>query len=406
MKILCCPVLDLDDIPVYSYCRMKITVKHQKERNNMSEFNKCRREGRITWGDDFNSLAEVVGLFGIEDPKVLGDTSFPVPGKENMLCCFVSEKCSGGWEYKRELGPQCDARGWNETLRYAETNMSIGKQKELITSELSTPKIRLVFWRERREGQNWYKFAGVFLLNRVRTENNQFDDDNWCWYDRVDTVVECPKADWRVTTFGINEQYCWDARLHGELVKCELMDDIESEDRDGKCLGERIWPGTILRVVHNGVGPKLRCMIKSEGRDFLIPRRDFELGYFRMLGGKLGETKLVKNAAQELNARRVVVDPAMEKLERRLERKLAEYERILSKPDTRAHKRLVETILQENDESVWAFAYWDVDAGRVEFKDIPRGFLEAHAIGGSVGYHGLGHFALFDSEGNYVKLVD
>ena len=370
----------------------------------MSEFNTCRREGRITWGDDFNSLAEVVGLFGIEDPKVLGDTSFPVPGKENMLCCFVSEKCSGGWEYKRELGPQCDARGWNETLRYAETNFSIEKQTELIKSEFKAPKTRLVFWRETREGRNWYKFAGVFRLNRVQTENDQFYGDSWCWYDRVDTVAECPKADWRVSSI---DEDTMDT-MRGEFVKCELLDEVECVDKEGKHIEEkeRIWPGTILRVVESVRGVHLCCEAQGDDRRFVIPKRDLELGYFHWYWtGGIDETMIVKNAAEVKRCGRFAVRSEREKLLARIERKMVDYKKVLSQPGTLAHKRLVRALLRENDWSAWAVAYGEDDPGTVEFDRIPEGFLEAHAIGGSVGYHGLGHFALFDSDGNFVKFV-
>ena len=364
MKILCCPVLDLDDMPVYPYCRMKITIKQQKERNNMSEFNTCRREGRITWGDDFNSLAEVVGLFGIEDPNVLSGTSFPVPGKENVLCCFVSEICVGGWEYKRERGPKCDARGWDETLRYAETNFSIEKQSELIKSELKAPKTRLVFWRETREGRNWYKFAGVFKLNRVRTENDQFYGDSWCWYDRVDTVAECPKADWRVSSI---DEEAMDT-LRGELIKCELLDEVECVDKEGKHIEgkERIWPGTILRVVESVRGVHLCCEARGDDRRFVIPKRDLELGYFRWYSiGCVDETRIVKNAAEERQCGRFKVRSEREKLLARIERKMVDYKKVLSQPGTLAHKRLVRAVLRENDWSAWAVAYGEDDPGTV-----------------------------------------
>ena len=94
-----------------------------------------------------------------------------------------------------------------------------GKSEELIKSEFKAPKTRLVFWRETREGRNWYKFAGVFRLNRVQTENDQFYGDSWCWYDRVDTVAECPKADWRVSSI---DEDAMDT-MRGEFVKCELL---------------------------------------------------------------------------------------------------------------------------------------------------------------------------------------
>ena len=375
----------------------------------MSEFNKCRREGRIAWGDDFNSLAEVVGLFGIEDPKVLSGTSFSVPGKEDVLCCVLSENCAGGWQYERELGPACDSRGWNETLRYGETNYRLEEQEKLIKSELKAPKTRLVFWRERREGRNWYKFAGVFKLNRKRTEFEEFYGDSWCWYDRVDTVAECPKADWNISAHDTAKLCQLDGRLNGELVKCELLDEVACEDKEGKPLDETalIWPGTILRVVLGARGSQLRCRVQGDERYFLILRRDFELGYFRLLGRKanIDETKMVKSAALE----RCWAFPSRserEKVLERIEREMSNFRKILLQKGTAAHKRLVRAILRENDGSAWAFAYWNDDAGQVEFKDIPSGFLEAHAIGGHVEYHGLGHFALFDLEGNFVKLVD
>lgn len=78
--------------------------------------------------------------------------------------------------------------------------------------------------------RNWYKFAGVFRLNRVQTENDQFYGDSWCWYDRVDTVAECPKADWRVSSI---DEDAMDT-MRGEFVKCELLDEVECVDKEGK----------------------------------------------------------------------------------------------------------------------------------------------------------------------------
>ena len=197
--------------------------------------------------------------------------------------------------------------------------------------------------------------------------------------------------------------------LRGELIKCELLDEVECVDKEGKHIEEkeRIWPGTILRVVESVRGVHLCCEARGDDRRFVIPKRDLELGYFRWYSiGCVDETRIVKNAAEEKQCGRFKVRSEREKLLARIERKMVDYKRVLSQPGTLAHKRLVRAVLRENDWSAWAFAYGEDDPGTVEFDLIPEGFLEAHAIGGSVGYHGLGHFALFDSDGNYVKLVN
>ena len=62
----------------------------------MSEFNSCLRSGKVSFGDDLHSVAEVTHLFGVMATKLPYHNWFNVPGKENTIACLLSEDGGDG----------------------------------------------------------------------------------------------------------------------------------------------------------------------------------------------------------------------------------------------------------------------------------------------------------------------
>ena len=57
----------------------------------MSKFNSCLRNGHVSFGDDFDTVAEVSHLHGLEATKLPYHTSFNIPGKKNTIAWLPSE---------------------------------------------------------------------------------------------------------------------------------------------------------------------------------------------------------------------------------------------------------------------------------------------------------------------------
>lgn len=62
----------------------------------MSEFNQARREGKVKFGYDFSTLAEVTHLWGLSATKLPYRISFKIPGRKDAICLFLSENGGGG----------------------------------------------------------------------------------------------------------------------------------------------------------------------------------------------------------------------------------------------------------------------------------------------------------------------
>ena len=120
----------------------------------MSEFNSCLRSGKVSFGDDLCSVAEVTHLFRVKATKLPYHNWFTVPGKENTIACLLSENGGDGWQNARKIGPMCDKRGWNEILVIEEFNKDSEKTAARIADELARPLTRYVFWREQRLRMN------------------------------------------------------------------------------------------------------------------------------------------------------------------------------------------------------------------------------------------------------------
>ena len=88
----------------------------------MSKFNSCLRSGRVSFGDDLNTVAEVTHLFGMDATKLPYHNWFNKPNAKDEIVCLLSEDGGNGWRNAREFGPQCDKCGWNEVLSFGEFN--------------------------------------------------------------------------------------------------------------------------------------------------------------------------------------------------------------------------------------------------------------------------------------------
>ena len=135
----------------------------------MSKFNSCLRSGWVSFGDDLNTVAEVTHLFGMDATKLPYHNWFNKPNAKDEIVCLLSEDGGNGWRNVREFGPQCDKCGWNEVLSFGEFNRDSKKTVKRIEDELARPRMRHVFWREVREGVQWYKFYGTFLIDTGAT---------------------------------------------------------------------------------------------------------------------------------------------------------------------------------------------------------------------------------------------
>ena len=57
----------------------------------MSKFNSCLRNGFVSFGDDFDVVAEVTHLFGVNASKLPYHNWFKLPGKMDVITWLPSE---------------------------------------------------------------------------------------------------------------------------------------------------------------------------------------------------------------------------------------------------------------------------------------------------------------------------
>lgn len=204
----------------------------------MSEFNQARREGVVRFGYDFGSLAEVTHLFGIKTARLFYRNRFRIPGRENDIVCLLSENGGNGWKNVPHYGMKRDDRGWREILRideYNSTNETASRKR--VDDELADPQERYVFWRESRDGVTWYKFYGVFEIDKASTEDEVAAGKNVCIYRRKFTEGFCPRLELG-TSYEIEN-------LKGKVLEADLLDYVSYElTGDTKKTGEvKVLPG-------------------------------------------------------------------------------------------------------------------------------------------------------------------
>ena len=159
----------------------------------MSKFNACRRNGSISFGDDFDSVAEVTVLFGLAIKKIPFHNCFNIPGTPDTIGCLLSEEGGNGWHNVREFGSTIDSKGWNEVLTVSEYNDELAETRNRINAELEHPKTRYVFYRESRQGTRWYKFYGKFRIDEVATRATLSSERPSVIYRRESNEIECQK---------------------------------------------------------------------------------------------------------------------------------------------------------------------------------------------------------------------
>lgn len=266
----------------------------------MSEFNKARREGSVKFGYDFNSLAEVTHLWELTAKRLPYSISFRIPGVENTIALLLSENGGRGWKNIPHRGLNIDGRGHRQIVRIDEVNADKKVSEERCRKELEKPLTRYVFWRESRDGVLWYKFHGVFKIDVEATKASLEAGDNVCVYVKIADECPCPKADWHLAEIS-------DAEFAGyakHVVEAVLLDEIDYRFAadDGTTGNVKVWPGqklfvsevipggvrAVCRSADNNLLAGVNCGDRELGSEveFFIPRRDFELGYFRVLPGE------------------------------------------------------------------------------------------------------------------------
>lgn len=247
----------------------------------MSEVNKSLREGQIKFGYDFGSVSEVTHLFGMTATRLPFHNCFRIPGKENTLGCMLSEEGGEGWSNAREFGLKKDERGWREIITIRETNAELERITAHVKQEIETPLTRVVFWRESRDGVQWYKFYGVFKIDAEASLETLGKGHPCCVYRKVANDFGCQKVEVEVkeiseASFG---------KLAGSTLKCRLFDDVRccmNDVKGGSKEGSfRAQPGMKFKV-KSVAGDLAVC--KLDGHDhaaeYHLPKRDIELGYF------------------------------------------------------------------------------------------------------------------------------
>ena len=249
----------------------------------MSEFNSCLRSGKVSFGDDLRSVAEVTHLFGVKATKLPYHNWFTVPGKENTIACLLSENGGDGWQNARKIGPMCDKRGWNEILVIEEFNKDSEKTAARIADELARPLTRYVFWREELAGATWYKSYGTFAVDADSTRATLGTDNPRVVYRRASKTAECLKVEEVRTVFSDDEFKA----LVGKTVEFDFRDELAvvAKDKDNAPGDVSVMPGAKFVVTETAsqFAYVIASSSKEDGVLLAIPRRDFELGYLRVL---------------------------------------------------------------------------------------------------------------------------
>ena len=291
----------------------------------MSKFNPCLRNGFVSFGDDFDVVAEVTHLFGVNASKLPYHNWFKVPGKTDVITWLPSRYGGRGWHNVPEYGPHNDTHGWEEILTISEYNDDTETNSKRIDDELAKPRTRYVFWRQEREGAQWYKFYGTFLIDADATRATLASEHPHVVYRRYSETAECLKVE------DVRSEPLSDAdfaALKGRMLQVKFLDEIGFSADCGKIVegSVRVWPGMKLFVtevdpnhVHaicdtqNGnLIESVRKHIQVGNRGdfqkvicFTVPRTDFDLGYVEVLpgAGSLGDTFAEKEDDSEDRAR-------------------------------------------------------------------------------------------------------
>lgn len=272
----------------------------------MSEFNTALRDGNVRFGYDFNNVAEVTHLWGATAKRLPHGIGFRIPDADDTIALLLGENGGRGWKNIPRRSLKMDDRGHRQIVRIDEVNVDKKVSEERCRQELEKPLTRYVFWREKLNGVQWYKFHGAFRIDAEATKASLDAGDNVCVYAKTADTCPCLKADWHLAEISAAEFAGYAGRVVEAVLKDEIDCRIGEERSDGGSV--RIYPGQKLfvRELSPG-GDRAVCLTKDENVlagavrkeedyglpvEFTIPRRDFELGYFRVRPGmrKLRDT--------------------------------------------------------------------------------------------------------------------
>lgn len=146
----------------------------------MSEFNMSLRDGNVKFGYDFNSVAEVTHLWVLTAKRLPYSISFRIPGATDTIALLLSENGGRGWRNIPIRGLKLDTRGHRQIVRIDEVNGNKLVSEARCRQKLEKPLTRYVFWREKHNGVQWYKFHGVFKIDVEATKASLAAGENVC----------------------------------------------------------------------------------------------------------------------------------------------------------------------------------------------------------------------------------
>ena len=297
----------------------------QYERNKMSKFNTCLRNGFVSLGDDFDEAAEAIYLFGMRATETACPNCYSVEGLYGIEVCLFLEKGESGWHNVPSYGPTVDSRGWNEMVALREYNVKRKKTVERIEDAMLKPMPRYVFWLEKRDGVKWYKFYGTFKIDEKATRASLDTDRPCVVYERISKTAECRKVETRKVE---PHSYADFVALKGRMIEFKFMAKIGIASNCGSVseVGIPAWPGTKFLVVDFDVykgyvicttpdrrllgaagqciqNPWLRPVMMGSLK-FAVPYKDFDIGYVEVLKGDdlLADAENEKRANSNLNS--------------------------------------------------------------------------------------------------------
>ncbi len=144
----------------------------------MSDYAKCARKGVVEFGDDFDTKKEVLNLFKLPDQLKSSHRIYDLPGPGNRKVCFFLPD-SRGWHHWRVGGEEFDRRGWRDVKFINVFCDNEKKSIEFVNQELHQPPTWYVFYKEEWKGRSFWKFYGVFELDKYSTTRFNI----WGWSD-------------------------------------------------------------------------------------------------------------------------------------------------------------------------------------------------------------------------------
>jgi hypothetical protein len=267
----------------------------------MSEFNACIEKGVVSFGDDFDSVAEVTHLFGLTASKLPYHNWFKIPDLKDTAACLLTAG-DKGWHNVRETGPNMDKHGWNEILSMCEWNDEVEETQNRIQEELEHPCARYVFCRESRYGAKWFKFYGVFIIDAAATRATLATEYPRVVYVRSAISAPCRKFEKVRKSFSDEEfktlknrmvRVCFETGVFfvadcGEIVRGEVkawpgmefvVTDISPDCTSVICATKDV---NLLADAQRRIPVKFRNNYRTFQR-FEIIRQEFNWGYFEVL---------------------------------------------------------------------------------------------------------------------------